>query len=350
MGGLDGDEPDISCSGAGRRDGVLGAACALLSPFSTAGGGVIFFRFVASTDSIYGAFSTVWPQDTSLASTGTDQLPSRLVANKEMIGAEFYVLLLYYAFKPLCNFKADTDTSLVFLLPCSGFRRGLTSGLACRLLVLSDEKHENISASQILCTYVLCTYVVAAIRADRSAAKIDAIGESFGLHFFEPRYRLLISEVMAPYPVAFRRGDPIQLQGSGHSSYPKFIYANYSPLDRGAPAVIVEVRQCLINPNGTADVFLCPTSYIWIEDIRERPNSGALYDARAIRMTDRSTSALQRQNAEEEARRMAREVAMFSAGNADQILHALLQQLNGGAAMEESDEESDDDDGVVVVD
>ena len=176
------------------------------------------------------------------------------------------------------------------------------------------------------------------------------IGESFGLHFFEPRYRLLISEVMAPYPVAFRRGDPIQLQGSGHSSYPKFIYANYSSLDRGAPAVIVEVRQCLINPNGTADVFLCPTSYIWIEDIRERPNSGALYDARAIRMTETSTAALERQNAEEEARRMAREVAMFSAGNTDQILHALLQQLNGGAAMGESDEESDDDDGVVVVD
>lgn len=90
MGGLDGDEPDISCSGAGRRDGVLGAACALLSPFSTAGGGVIFFRFVASTDFIYGRLSTVWPQD-----TGTDQLPSRLVANKEMIGVGVYVLLLY---------------------------------------------------------------------------------------------------------------------------------------------------------------------------------------------------------------------------------------------------------------
>lgn len=175
------------------------------------------------------------------------------------------------------------------------------------------------------------------------------IGESFGLHFFEPRYRLLISEVMAPYPVAFRRGDPIRLRGSGHSSYPKFIYANYSPLDRGAPAVIVEVRQCLINPNGTADVFLCPTSYIWIEDIRERPNSGALYDSRAIRMTETSTAALERQNAEEEARRMAREVAMFSAGNADSILHALLQQLNGGAEFEE-DSDDDDDEDVVVVD
>ena len=178
------------------------------------------------------------------------------------------------------------------------------------------------------------------------------LNESFGLHFFEPRYRLLISEVMAPYPVTFRRGDPIELRGSGHSVYPKFIYANYSPLERGSPAVIVEVRQCLINPNGTADVFLCPTSYIWIEDIRERPNSGALYDARAISMSETSTAALQRQNAEEEARRMAREMAMFSAGNADQILHALLQQLNGGAAMEELEEGSDDDDDddVVVVD
>ena len=181
------------------------------------------------------------------------------------------------------------------------------------------------------------------------------LNESFGLHFFEPRYRLLISEVMAPYPVTWRRGDPIELRGSGHSVYPKFIYANYSPLERGTPAVIVEVRQCLINPNGTADVFLCPTSYIWIEDIRERPNSGALYDARAIQMSTRHTAALERQNAEEEARRMAREMAMFSAGNADQILHALLQQLNGGAAAVEeleegSDDDDDDDDDVVVVD
>ncbi len=176
-----------------------------------------------------------------------------------------------------------------------------------------------------------------------------SIGQSFGLHFFEPRYRLLISEVLAPYPVAFRRGDPIQLEGSGHRHYPKFIYANHSPLERGAPAVIVEVRQCLINPNGTADVFLCPTAYIWLEDIRERPNSGALYDARAIRMTEASAAALERQAAEAEARRMAQEAAMFSGGNADQILFALLQQLSGGGQMDESDEDSSSD-GLLPVD
>jgi hypothetical protein len=66
-------------------------------------------------------------------------------------------------------------------------------------------------------------------------------------------------------------------------------------------------------------------------------------------MTETSTAALERQNAEEEARRMAREVAMFSAGNADSILHALLQQLNGGAEFEE-DSDDDDDEDVVVVD
>ena len=170
-----------------------------------------------------------------------------------------------------------------------------------------------------------------------------SIAQSFGLHFFEPRYRLLISEVLAPYPVAFRRGDPIQLEGSGHRQYPKFIYANHSPLERGAPAVIVEVRQCLINPNGTADVFLCPTAYIWLEDIRERLNSGGMYDARAIRMTEASAAALERQAAEAEARRMAQEAAMFSGGNADQILFALLQQLSGGGQMDESDEDSGDE-------
>lgn len=29
------------------------------------------------------------------------------------------------------------------------------------------------------------------------------IGKEFGLHFFEPRYRLLISEVMSPYPAQY---------------------------------------------------------------------------------------------------------------------------------------------------
>ena len=34
----------------------------------------------------------------------------------------------------------------------------------------------------------------------------------------------------------------------------------------------------------SADVFLQPIAYIWIEDVWERPGTGGLYEARGIRM------------------------------------------------------------------
>mmetsp|Transcript_25558 Transcript_25558/g.55877 ORF Transcript_25558/g.55877 Transcript_25558/m.55877 type:complete len:398 (+) Transcript_25558:333-1526(+) len=167
------------------------------------------------------------------------------------------------------------------------------------------------------------------------------IGEEFGLHFFEPRYRLLISEVMAPFPVNFRRGDPIQLD-SRVREFPKFIYGHSPPLQPGAPACIVEVRQCLINPNGTADVFLCPTSYIWMEQLWERPNSGALYEGRGIRMTSPSSRALERQTMEAEARRIA-EQGMFPVGDHTEIVQALLQHLSDHGGNGHFDEEGNDE-------
>merc|ERR1712150_50376 len=53
---------------------------------------------------------------------------------------------------------------------------------------------------------------------------ITQLGKRFGLHFFEPRYRLLIAEVMAPFPASARTGHPISANSSG--SFPIFIYAN----------------------------------------------------------------------------------------------------------------------------
>jgi len=41
------------------------------------------------------------------------------------------------------------------------------------------------------------------------------LGECYGLHFFEPRYRLLISEVLSNYPVSAKRGDIITPRISG---------------------------------------------------------------------------------------------------------------------------------------
>jgi len=126
------------------------------------------------------------------------------------------------------------------------------------------------------------------------------LNRPIGLHFFEQRYRVLIHSVMEPYPNEARRGQPLKEvlkampQGSNKlNEYPKFIYAHASPLQKGSPAVIVEVHQCLIHPNGTADVHLLPVQFVWLEQIWELPNAGALYFAQARKMNTESSSQME---------------------------------------------------------
>jgi len=139
------------------------------------------------------------------------------------------------------------------------------------------------------------------------------LGSSYGLHFFEPRYRVLISEVMARYSVSARRGEQIvpsvpgifpptshsimddDIKSSvldlveknqsllGEYHLPTFIHAHRG-FRSNCAATIVQVQICSINPNGSADVLLKPIAYIWIEKIWERRGTGGLYEARGIRM------------------------------------------------------------------
>lgn len=173
---------------------------------------------------------------------------------------------------------------------------------------------------------------------------IVRLGDPFSLHFFEPRYRLLISEVMAPYHVRFRRGEPICLD-SQHRQFPRFIYANHSPLQPTTPACIVEVRQCLIHPNGTADVHLTPTAYIWLERVWERLNSGGLAVARAIRMGKSASRALEESAIASQRRRTS--VESLRNGLGGFMMEAALMQdiIAGGAPIGNAGEiiEIDDD-------
>jgi len=102
------------------------------------------------------------------------------------------------------------------------------------------------------------------------------IGERIALHFFEPRYRALIAEVMAPFPDVARRGGMIAATSSRAS--PCFIYANCMRLRLGATVTIVQVIQCCMYPDGTADVVLEPFAFARIERLRKRNNSGELFE------------------------------------------------------------------------
>uniref|UniRef100_A0A7S1FX55 Uncharacterized protein n=1 Tax=Corethron hystrix TaxID=216773 RepID=A0A7S1FX55_9STRA len=113
------------------------------------------------------------------------------------------------------------------------------------------------------------------------------LGEQFGLFFFEPRYRLLIREVMAGQPEQNLRGHPLDVDS--RRNFPEFIYVNQAPLRRGTMGVVVQVRRCRINYDGTADVMLNPSRHVWVERVWERPGTGGLCHATVIRMGNAAT-------------------------------------------------------------
>ncbi|CAB9499833.1 expressed unknown protein [Seminavis robusta] len=114
--------------------------------------------------------------------------------------------------------------------------------------------------------------------------------QPYGLHFFEPRYRLLIADVMAPYPLSSRQGGPIVV-AEGQNP-PVFIHGNTHPLMRGSPAWLVQVVRCRIYEDGRADVFSLPLRPLIIESIWELPNSGHLYAAQCIKASPREAEAM----------------------------------------------------------
>lgn len=118
-------------------------------------------------------------------------------------------------------------------------------------------------------------------------------GTIFGLHFFEPRYRRLIREVMEPYPDEFKEGTEIT-EENGITSPPTFIYANRSPLKRGQAAIVVQVLQCVIHDNGAADVFLRPIQHLHVELVwTQNDMSDHLYFARGKRMREEEQDQLE---------------------------------------------------------
>ena len=99
------------------------------------------------------------------------------------------------------------------------------------------------------------------------------LGHEFRLHFFEPRYRLLIAEVMQNWPESSKSGGAITADRNG--KFPSFIHANNNHLTAKSQALIVHVRQAHIHPSGRADVLLVPVAHVQIEKVWIRPNTGS---------------------------------------------------------------------------
>jgi hypothetical protein len=135
------------------------------------------------------------------------------------------------------------------------------------------------------------------------------LGVPYGLHFFEPRYRRLIADIMAPFPETARQGGPIlcsssrsreQQQGGGNEQRqlpapPVFIHAHAHGrrLERGTPACLVQVIRCHVYPDGRADVFLMPTGHVRTELLWQVPHTGHLHCGQFMRLAPGSAASQQ---------------------------------------------------------
>ncbi|CAB9531726.1 expressed unknown protein [Seminavis robusta] len=108
------------------------------------------------------------------------------------------------------------------------------------------------------------------------------LGLSYRLHLFEPRYRLLVAQLLQGYPREAKKGG---LTTIGNRPAPIFIHANRQPFRASSPACLVQLVRCNISDrDGTADIMLLPIAYLWLEKVWARPNSWNLHYAQSIRM------------------------------------------------------------------
>lgn len=133
------------------------------------------------------------------------------------------------------------------------------------------------------------------------------IGQRYGLHLFEPRYRIMMHDLMqgTADPQASSQGGPIRPtileDNGGMVTPPLLIHANLgSRLAAGENACLVQVVQCQTYEQGEADVQLLPVAWVRLDRIWVRPNAGHLFYARATRLPsngakDEFYSTMQRQ-------------------------------------------------------
>jgi hypothetical protein len=117
------------------------------------------------------------------------------------------------------------------------------------------------------------------------------LGQAYGLHLFEPRYRLLIADVLRHVPPEYKQGRKHLMEGNYFVS---FIHANYTPIvDNETLASLVQVVRCEIYDDGRADVLLLPIQHVWLEHLWYRPDSGHLIYAQCRKLGKNEVHAIQ---------------------------------------------------------
>jgi len=117
------------------------------------------------------------------------------------------------------------------------------------------------------------------------------IGEPYGLHLFEPRYRVMVHDLImgCENPLeAANRGTIRYGRQDGVLQPPFLIHACLGFLAPGELACLVQLIECHTYEHSSADVRLLPVAWVKIDRIWIRRNAGNLYYAKAWRLPPQS--------------------------------------------------------------
>jgi hypothetical protein len=115
------------------------------------------------------------------------------------------------------------------------------------------------------------------------------LGEIYGLHLFEPRYRVMVRNLMdaCEDPQAARNGEPIR-PGTTQDGIlqPPYLIHFCLPqhLRTGALACLIQVVWCRTYEQETADVQLMPIAWVKLDRVWCRQDQGDLFYAKATRV------------------------------------------------------------------
>lgn len=117
------------------------------------------------------------------------------------------------------------------------------------------------------------------------------IGEIYGLHLFEPRYRVMVHDLImgCENPVEAANGGKIRIGRQDGVLQPPFLI--HACLGRAAPgelACLVQLIWCQIYEHGSADVRLLPVAWVKLDRIWIRRNAGNLFYSKAWRLPPHS--------------------------------------------------------------
>ena len=121
-------------------------------------------------------------------------------------------------------------------------------------------------------------------------SQVLPLGEPFWIHFFEPRYRLMISELLENESDEVKRGekmvkcDALFLHASTASWPQKLLGAKIAGLMR--------IKRCENMADGRANVEMVPVGYVRCEETWTRPLTGGLRYAQCLKLGEKETKQM----------------------------------------------------------